>query len=163
MAVQARTKKIYDDIKALRIQGADEVAAAALEALKVEGLASKAKNREDFFSDLRASALYLKTVRPTEPELRNALRLVFTAVHKNPVDGVPELKEALEKQVARYAESLKKVRGRIAEYGSRLVPDEGIVLVHCHSGSVVAVLKRAFDDGKKVKVFSCETRPLDQG
>ncbi|NYZ75286.1 S-methyl-5-thioribose-1-phosphate isomerase [Candidatus Micrarchaeota archaeon] len=163
MAVQAKTKKIYDDIRTLRIQGADEAAAAALEALRIEGLASKARNRKDFFSDLRASALYLKTVRPTEPELRNALRLVFTAVHKSPSDDVAELKHGLDKQVEKYEENLKKVRGKIAEYGARLVPDGGTVLVHCHSGSVVAVLKKAFDEEIDFKVFACETRPLYQG
>ena len=163
MAVQAKTKKIYDDIRALRIQGADEVAAAGLEALRIEGLASKAVDRKEFLADLRATALYLKGVRPTEPELRNALRLVFTAVHKTPSDDVGELKKALEKQVYGYRESLRKVRDRIAEYGARLVPDGGSVLVHCHSGSVVAVLKRAFDEEIDFKVFACETRPLYQG
>ena len=163
MAIQARTRKIYSDIKALRVQGADQVAAAALKALEIEGLASKARNREDFFADLRAAALYLKTVRPTEPELRNALRLVFASVHLCSGDNIADFKEALSKHVGLYQKNLSNVRSKVAEYGACLVPDGGTVLVHCHSGSVMSVLKKAFEADKEFKVFACETRPLYQG
>jgi ribose 1,5-bisphosphate isomerase len=43
------------------------------------------------------------------------------------------------------------------------LPDGSIVITICHSSSVTGALKKAYEDGKEIKVISCETRPLYQG
>jgi methylthioribose-1-phosphate isomerase len=55
--------------------------------------------------------------------------------------------------------------------GAALLPEECTVLTHCNAGALatgghgtaLGVLRSAREAGKKVKVFSCETRPLLQG
>lgn len=61
-------QEIIEKIKALEIQGAENIAVAA-----VEAFAMKLKETQDE-NELKKSYQELKETRPTEPGLRNALR-----------------------------------------------------------------------------------------
>ena len=63
------------DIKALKIQGAAPIAKAALLALQEEAHQSKATTVRSFLKDIRHAEHSLAAARPTEPYLRNLLRL----------------------------------------------------------------------------------------
>jgi len=87
-------------------------------------------------------------LRPTEPCLRNSVKFVLKDFEKN-------YKIAIK--------HLKTVRRKIAEIGSRLIRDGIVVFTHCHSSTVIEILKMAFKQGKKFEVYNTETRPLYQG
>lgn len=156
-------KKIFRDIVALKIQGAEKVARAAVDAFELELAASKAKSRQAFLKEARAAMFWLRSSRPTEPALRNALRFIFSEVRKSKQEDVGELKALASKEALLYEKKEEQMRKKIAEYGARVVPNDGIVLVHCHSSTVVSVLLAAKRAGKKFQVYACETRPLFQG
>jgi len=125
--------KICDDIKELKIQGATNIAIAAVKAYSIKPEKNSIKQ--------------LISLRPTEPALRNALN--FAQKNDN------NIKEALN--------HLKKARDKVAEYGSKLVKNNSIVYTHCHSSSVIKALKKAKKSGKKFEVYCTETRPFLQG
>ena len=52
---------------------------------------------------------------------------------------------------------------KIGEIGARRVNDGDVILTHCHSSAVIAVIKTAWNQGKKICVNCTETRPLFQG
>jgi ribose 1,5-bisphosphate isomerase len=95
--------------------------------------------------------------------LRNALRFIVFKARKSSLEKPKELAELVSKTAAEYKRHSLENKEKIAEYGSNLVRDGGSVLVHCHSGTVMRVLKRARDKKKDFRVFCCETRPLYQG
>ncbi|MFH0834957.1 MAG: S-methyl-5-thioribose-1-phosphate isomerase [Candidatus Micrarchaeota archaeon] len=163
VAVLKPLLKTYADIKALKIQGAEAVAAKSVNALAQEMEASPAKTRKGFVKEMRETVAFLKNSRPTEPALRNALRFMLLRTMESKETDVVALKQLVEQEAREYHENALRTKLKIAEYGSRLVPKGASVLVHCHSSTVMRVLKKAQDDGKKPKVFCTESRPLYQG
>ena len=60
---------------------------------------------------------------------------------------------------------------RIGQFGARLVKDNDTILTVCNAGmlatidygTALGVIYRADEEGKNIKVFACETRPMLQG
>ncbi|OIO27956.1 hypothetical protein COX86_01540 [Candidatus Micrarchaeota archaeon CG_4_10_14_0_2_um_filter_60_11] len=156
------TAKTAREIRSLRIQGAEAIASAAVEAMAAEAHASKAKTKAALLKELGQAANILKQARPTEPALRNSLRFILARGRQSDA-AVPELKRFIVILARDYAKHSLLNKKKIAGHGGPLVPNNGAVLLHCHSSSVMRVLKKAHDDGKKFKVYCLETRPLYQG
>lgn len=89
------------------------------------------------------SAKKLLEVRPTEPLLRNALKFAK--------------KYGQEKAIEHIFDAQKK----IINYGYKRI--KPVVFTHCHSSTVINILRHAKEKGKKFKVYNTETRPLYQG
>jgi ribose 1,5-bisphosphate isomerase len=156
-------QKTLAGVRALRIQGAENVARACVDALALHAQASKARTREAFLEDLAAGVRELWAARPTEPALRNALRYLFVRARANPATSVGELKKVVADEAKGYRARTARVKEGIARYGARLVPKDASVLVHCHSSTLMRVLKRAHDEGRSPRVLCTESRPLYQG
>lgn len=155
------------EIKELKIQGARNVAKKAVEALVDVAKNSKAKTAEQFYSELTQAAKRLEETRPTEPMMRNSLedtlRYVITFTKTHPSSEPKEMIEALIKHERKFEISMQQAINRLAEYGSSQISYGAEIMIHCHSSSVLSILKKAHDDGKCPKVTCLETRPLYQG
>lgn len=160
--MQREVEKIRSDIKRLKIQGAKNVAKAAMEAMGIIARKSKARNREELINELLVAADELTSTRPTEPMLRNALRSLFADIRKSRGD-VKGLRELIEKEELDYFTKVKENEEKIAEYGGRELSGSSVILTHCHSSSVVSILKRANELNKGIEVICTETRPKLQG
>lgn len=130
-----RFDRICQDIKEVKIQGAAAVAKAAVSALLI---------RHD-----RESVRKLISLRPTEPCLRNAIKFVLS-------------KKDIE-QGAREALEILNSDDKIAKIGSGLIENGMTIFTHCHSSTVMSILREAKRQGKKFSVNCTETRPLFQG
>ncbi len=138
-------KEIIEKIKALEIQGARNIAIAAVEAF---GIKLK-ETRDD--SVLKKVHDELVETRPTEPALRNALEYCYKNYKENP--------DIAQKAIDHFAKS----KAIIAEYGAKKISDGMKVFTHCHSSTVRAVIEKAWNEGKKFEVYNTETRPKWQG
>ncbi len=156
--------KIIRDIKSLKIQGARNVAKASLEALIIVTKNSKAKTNSDFIKEFADAADILSVSRPTEPMMRNLLResLTFAEESARKKTLAMTKKEVVshEKVLIKKMESDAK---KLATYGAKLIPNNALVLTHCHSSTVTRILITAKKLKKKFKVVSFETRPRYQG
>lgn len=138
-------QEIIDGIKSLKIQGAEKIAVAA-----VEAFAMKLKETKDP-GELEAAYKELVATRPTEPALRNALQYCLINYQKNP-------------DVASYVINFfKDAKTKIAEFGAKKIQNGMIVFTHCHSSTVEEVCKKAKESGKNFTVYCTETRPRYQG
>jgi ribose 1,5-bisphosphate isomerase len=137
-------------IRDLKIQGANAIAKAALEALAGELVEAPE-------SDRRALAAVLAGARPNEPMLRNLLALFLARV-----EGVRE-GAVVEKACAALLEQVAKDDDAISRLGAGLIRDGMKVFTHCHSSSAVGILLRARREGRRFKVLNTETRPRFQG
>jgi len=128
--------QICKAIKEVKIQGSGAVAKAGVKALLL---------RHD-----KKAIRKLISLRPTEPCLRNAIHY---ALMFSPIDGGV-------KQVFSYFDSVGE---KIREIGSKRIHDGMTIFTHCHSTSVISILKEAKKQGKRFTVYNTETRPLYQG
>ncbi len=159
-----KVTSIIRDIKSLKIQGARNVAKSSLDALIITTKKSKAKSIDKFLSDYSDAADKLSVSRPTEPMMRNLLReAVSFAEEQAKTKTLAKLKKAVivheESMIKRMENDSKK----LAKYGAQLIPQNALVLTHCHSSTVTKILIAAKKMRKKFKVISFETRPRYQG
>ena len=147
--VADEVKQICREIRMLKIQGAREIAKAAVKALGLQAKKSKAKKPLEFIGELVEAADALAATRPTEPmlrnSLRNAIRHVFVQIRKNKATTVKQLKQIVTAEEANYFRNIEAALKNIAEYGAKEIPQGATVLTHCHSSTVMAVLKRAHE------------------
>lgn len=111
--------------------------------LEIQGAENIAKAGVKALSLKGASVKKLLSLRPTEPMLRNSLKFAK--------------KFGVEKTFEHFKEAKKK----ITKLGVKKI--KGIVFTHCHSSTVVGILKEAKKQGKRFEVFNTETRPKYQG
>lgn len=159
-----KVRVIVRDIKALKIQGARNVARSAVEALMAAAKDSKARSSSAFRRELSVAAKALAKSRPTEPMMRNLLdEALHFAGEKAGVRSVAELKRmflAHENMILSEVEDSAK---RLAKYGAGLIPKDALVITHCHSSSVTKSLIQARKMRKRFSVVCFETRPRYQG
>jgi ribose 1,5-bisphosphate isomerase len=150
-------------IRRLEIQGARNVAIAAIKA--IQGLASRseAPTKKDFIRELTKAKDALFASRATEPLMRNAIRLVINRVDKSEEKNVKRLVEVVSLASEQFLGDLESSRKRIAEIGAKRIRSNSVVLTHCHSSTVTNLLKRAQYEGKIFEVICTETRPVFQG
>ena len=155
--------KIIRDIKAVRIQGAREVAKAGLRALEIEARKSRAKTKKAFVSDIEKTVMRLVRTRPTEPGLQHLMSGILVKLRGVDSDSISILKKSAERAVEDSLDELEGALKMIAKNGASLIKSGDRVLTHCHSHSVVEIFREAKRQGKKFRVIVTETRPLYQG
>lgn len=153
-------KSIISDIKQLRVQGAVEVAKAGVLALELAARRSRAGAKKELLKELRIVAREVLHARPTEPALRQAVRFVIHDLQQyEGGDFDRHFVEMCKDHIGELNTSVEKIAG----YGARIIREGDVVMTHCHSHAVVAILKHARADGKNFRVIVTETRPLMQG
>ncbi len=133
----SRFNKILTDIKSIKIQGAENVAKAGIEAFLLEPNKKSTKK--------------ILAIRPTEPLLQNAIKIL--------------LKSLSPKRTAKkFLSNLKSSHEAIAKKGANLIKNDMNIYTHCHSSTVIDILKYAKKKQKKdFVVYTTEIEPLLQG
>ncbi|NIQ07050.1 MAG: S-methyl-5-thioribose-1-phosphate isomerase [Candidatus Korarchaeota archaeon] len=157
--IQTTAKKI----KRLEIQGARNVAIAAIKAIETLAKETKAKNKKKFLKELSEAKEILFISRETEPLMRNAVRWIISQVERSGKEKIKELAEIVASASQRFLRNLEDSKEKIAEIGARRIRNNSVILTHCHSSTVTYLLKRAKKEGKSFEVICTETRPVFQG
>lgn len=130
--------QIIQDIKQVKIQGATHIAIAGMHAY--------------FLKNDQNSIKKILSARPTEPLLQKAVSMLESVPEKNKIGKATFIKRYIE-------ESEQK----IARFGSKLIHNGDIVFIHCHSSTVMGILKQAKRQGKHFTVYISAAHPLFQG
>jgi ribose 1,5-bisphosphate isomerase len=152
-----------EHIRKLEVQGARNVAIAAIKALEALAEGTKAKTREDFMEALSEAKATLFASRETEPLMRNAIRWIINRVEDCDERSVAELAKLVSSSSRDFQKNLEASKERIANIGARRIRDGSVVFTHCHSSTVTHMLSKAQKDGKSFEVICTETRPALQG
>jgi len=151
---------IVKDIKDLKIQGAQNVAKKALFAISDLIENEKFESSIEFFDLLKKGKKELFDSRPTEPCMRNALNYVLDG---NYIGDISLLKLKFLKKINYVNDFFNKSNKKIIEIGYKKIKKGYIVYTHCHSSTVVNILKKAKQKGINFELHNTETRPLFQG
>ncbi len=149
-------------IRELRIQGAENVAFAALKGFTSYSSKVQAVSKESFLKALESARSEVFATRPTEPMMRNFINYALDRVKMSKSEKVPELKKLVKDTARLLTESREKDKEAINKFGMGLIREDSNVYTHCHSSTVTNMLKAAHGS-KKFTVYSTETRPLFQG
>lgn len=164
-------EEMWEAIRSLRVRGAPAIGIAAALAVAAEMLRSKAVNFSDFSRELEEVTRYLATSRPTAVNLFWALERMEKTVRDHPGSSPEELKEILVREARKILAEDEAMCRAIGKAGDALIKDGDGILTHCNAGglatsgfgSALAPIYVAFEKGKRIRVYSDETRPLLQG
>ncbi|MFH1751492.1 MAG: S-methyl-5-thioribose-1-phosphate isomerase [archaeon] len=159
--IDLKVKQVVRDIKNLKIQGASKVQEQAVKALIELIEKDESKHVKEFDKKLKENALLLLNSRPTEPKLRNIIRLVLKnmKIKINLIDK----KSMVLKELLEFKKKDLQAKELITKFGAELIQKNNVILTHCHSHRVEDILIKAHNQRKKFKVYCTETRPFFQG
>ncbi len=162
---------VAEAIHTMVIRGAPAIGAAAGFGMALAGLQSAAKARSDLLHDLEVAADVLRKSRPTAVNLFWAIdRMLRTAADES-LGSASDVREALIREAQKIADEDVEINKHMAEHGAALIKDGDTILTHCNTGALavvdygtaLGVIRRAHEQGKRIKVFADETRPRLQG
>ncbi len=159
--------KDAEKIKSLEIQGATNVAISAIDFLSNYAKRLSEENVASCFESLDKARSILMNTRPTEPAMKNGLKFITSKLEKERINcSVENIPEKIETYKNEYFEMLQNSKKKIAEIGVRRFPKgdkKFVVMTHCHSTLVTAILLEAKRINKNFKVVNTETQPRLQG
>ena len=156
-------------IKKLQIRGAPAIGVAGAYGIALGALAIQADSKAIF---LKKFQRVIKTIAATRPTARNLFYAV-ERMEKTTQSGknVADIKLRLVKEAIRINKLEAEATRKLSRFGANLIKDAFTILTHCNAGplattgygTALGVIIRAHEQGKKIKVFADETRPLLQG
>lgn len=162
-------KIVANAIRKLSIRGAPAIGVAA--AYGVTLAAIKSKNNPMFYDSVSNAIDLLKNTRATAVNLFWSLERMKNILDSNIQQGIDNTIARIEKEAITIHDEDIQMCEAIGRNGAELIPDTATILTHCNTGSLATggsgtaqnVIVTAHKQGKKVKVYADETRPLLQG
>jgi ribose 1,5-bisphosphate isomerase len=154
---------VADRIRKLEVQGARNVAIAAIKALEALAEETTVNTQEEFMNELSEAKATLFASRATEPLMRNALRWIISQVENSGKQKVEALAKVVSSSSSQFLKNLEASKECIAKIGAKRIRDNSVVFTHCHSSTVTHLLSKAKEYGKTFEVICTETRPVFQG
>jgi len=160
-------------IKDMYVRGAPAIGAAAAFGLALGARQSSATTRETLLSELQQVTDDLRATRPTAVNLSWALDRLLNHVRALADQNATAdaIREALLKEAQTLADEDVAVNRRMGAHGATLIEDGDNILTHCNAGAlatvdygtVLGVVRAAWEQGKQIHVWVDETRPRLQG
>ena len=158
-------------IKTLKVRGAPAIGIAGALGVALAAQNSKAIDFNKFFIDLKKAIRFLASSRPTAINLFWALDRMECVAKASSSRSISAIKVTLLKEALKIIDEDKTSCRAMARYGAGLVKSGDAILTHCNAGGLatadygtaLGVLFEAKKQGKRIRVYVDETRPLLQG
>jgi len=163
-------RQVASAIREMKMRGAPLLGAAAAYGLALSAFHSTAANREDLMEEIEKSAEMLRKTRPTAVNLFWAIDRIIEKARRTAGDAGAVAK-VIVTEAQEIADEDVEANHKIGEHGSALIQQGDRILTHCNAGSLatvdygtaLGVIRAAWEQGKRIQVFSTETRPKMQG
>ena len=157
-------------IKDMNVRGAPAIGVAAAFGIYL-AVRDFQENEEKLFSKLEEAGSLLRSTRPTAHNLFWAIERMIRKANEMKGQGVEKIKEALLEEAKRMWEEDIEINRAMGKNGAELIKDGANVLTVCNAGSLatvwygtaLGVVRMAVEEGKRIRVYACETRPRLQG
>lgn len=162
--------EMADAIKTMKIRGAPLLGAAAAYALALTAYNSRARNNNELLMEMEKAAETIGATRPTAVNLFWALDRILNKA-RSFSGNTKHLVSLVVDEACRIADEDAEANRLIGKHGAELIQDGDNVLTHCNAGALatvefgtaLGVLRTAWEQRKRFKVFAAETRPQLQG
>ncbi|HRZ86233.1 MAG TPA: S-methyl-5-thioribose-1-phosphate isomerase [bacterium] len=170
--LNCRTREqLWEAIKMLRVRGAPLLGVIGSLSIALEAQNCSIADPKKYRTRLYDTIRYIATSRPTAVNLFWGLDRVKKVIDGAPDVSVKELREMIVDEALSVMDEDIETCRKIGDNGAALLKNNSVVLTHCNAGALatagmgtaLAVIYAAHRQGKKVKVFADETRPLLQG
>ena len=164
---------MVDAIYRLAVRGAPAIGVAAAFGVLLGVQHESGKSADELLAHTREVAATLAKARPTAVNLFWALDRMVARAERDHAAGrdADGIVAGLFQEAETIWEEDRTACRRMGAYGAELIQDGWTLLTHCNAGALATVdygtalapMYTAHEQGKKIKVFADETRPLLQG
>lgn len=160
---------VANAIISMETRGAPAIGITAGMGIALAAKKMKAANFQVFKQEMQKVFDRFAATRPT------AVNLFWTI---NRMKKIFEESTSIEQAVKRFEDEAVLIHKediaanrQMGKNGSRFIEDGDIVMTHCNAGALatggygtaLGVIRAAIEEGKRIEVFACETRPYLQG
>jgi methylthioribose-1-phosphate isomerase len=160
-------REVAQAIKDMVIRGAPAIGVAAAMGIALGARTLRGERQRDFDRLCRTFA----ATRPTAVNLFWAIdrmRRVFARNHQRSADT---LRTLLEREALAIHDEDVAINRMLGRHGAALLEDGATVMTHCNAGALatagygtaLGIVRAAIEEGKRIQVIACETRPFLQG
>jgi methylthioribose-1-phosphate isomerase len=162
---------MWEAIRMLRVRGAPAIGVAAAYGVFLGVRDARVETGAELLARVAATKTYLDSARPTAVNLFWATERMAAHARAHAHLGAQALKAALlTEAIAIHAEDIA-VCNALGQHGASLIKDGQTWLTHCNAGALATAgigtatsgFYTAQAEGKRIKVYADETRPLLQG
>lgn len=163
--------QMCDAIRRLVVRGAPAIGVAAAMGIALGALQASDDDRAAFARTWEDVCSRIASTRPTAVNLFWAVERMKRLFAESVDLDLHALKRRLIDEAVLMEEEDRMLCENIGREGSVLLEDGDTVLTHCNAGGLatagygtaLGVIRAAFEQGKRIRVVSDETRPLNQG
>jgi len=162
-------QSIASAVVELKIRGAPALGIVGAYAIALGALKIESAQIDEFRERLQIVIQTIAATRPTASNLFLAIDRMQKVVDAG--EDVEQIKSALVSEAVRIHAEVVEVTRKLSQFGAELIGDDFTILTHCNTGvlatagygTALGVIKQAKEQGKNIRVFATETRPLLQG
>jgi len=159
-----KTLKITaEQIRKLEVQGARNVAIAALKSIQALAEETKAKDKNALLIELKEAQEMLFATRETEPLMRNAICYIIIQAEECKTEKVDALRQIVSSNVNLFLQNLDASRETTAEIGAKRIRSGMLVFTHCHSSTVTRLLGKEKLTARSLALYALKLGLLFKG
>lgn len=167
------TEQVADAIVSMKVRGAPAIGVAAALGMALASRNAGTEQPNEFIAEIERAAHVLRNTRPTAVNLFWGIERMLCTAKAAVADGLPvsEVRDVLDECAIAMLQEDEDTCRAIGAHGAELMPSDGHVLTHCNAGALacvsygtaLGVIRGAIEQGKRIHVYSDETRPRLQG
>lgn len=164
-------RMVVQAIRELKVRGAPAIGVTAALGIALGAQEVQAEEYESFQSAVLRICEEFAATRPTAVNLFWAIERMKQVLGEVTALPVPAIKQRLLDEAKVMVEEDVAVNTAIGDHGATLVHHGDHILTHCNAGALatagfgtaLGVVRAAWKQGKAIRVFADETRPVLQG
>lgn len=153
----------------LKVRGAPALGAAGAFGVALAAYKSDANDLDTLKLEVRKAAKSIIATRPTAINLFTGVDKILKAIE--PCATLDEVKEIAVEEAKKIADEDIIKNKALSAVGASILKDGDVVMTYCNAGrlatvgwgTALGVIRSATISGKRITVYVCETRPLNQG
>ena len=162
---------VAEAIRNLRVRGAPAIGVTAAMGIALGAQGISPESYQEFAKDCFTICDHMAATRPTAVNLFWAINRMKQVVIDGKGQTVQAIKERLVKEAQAVLEEDLRMNHAIGRHGAELIQHGRNILTHCNAGALatagygtaLGVVRAAWSQGKEIRVFVDETRPVLQG
>jgi translation initiation factor 2B subunit (eIF-2B alpha/beta/delta family)/8-oxo-dGTP pyrophosphatase MutT (NUDIX family) len=161
----ARIIRSVEELAGDKVHGATFLGRQAVGLLSEAAQASDAGDADALFYHLLLIGSRLRRVQPAMANVWNLTGKVLHLVDQQRTRGmaIAELKASVQRLNGEVLERVKEDSENVARNTAQVLPQDGFVLTHSYSSTVLRSLELGFKGGRRFKVYATESYPGMEG
>ncbi|MDR4461185.1 MAG: S-methyl-5-thioribose-1-phosphate isomerase [Nitrospirales bacterium] len=170
----AMYQEVAEAIRNLSVRGAPAIGVTAALGIALGARQYAETHPEGFPVYMEDVCRTLAATRPTAVNLFWAvdrMTRVMAGVSTSSFQSIQEIQKRLQEEALAILEEDLRVNRAIGRFGATIIHDRDQILTHCNAGALatagygtaLGVVRSAWEQGKQIRVFADETRPVLQG